>query len=70
MNDCIVPLFGGGIVVHITAGFSALATVIALPHRRKLENHLDTDPHNIPFVALGTVWRYKLMYLTPSAWSV
>lgn len=46
--------FAGGIVVHITAGFSALATVVALPHRRKLEAELDTDPHNVPFVALGT----------------
>ena len=46
--------FAGGIVVHITAGFSALATVIALPHRRSLAPEVDTDPHNIPFVALGT----------------
>uniref|UniRef100_A0A7S0SAD7 Ammonium transporter n=1 Tax=Mantoniella antarctica TaxID=81844 RepID=A0A7S0SAD7_9CHLO len=46
--------FAGGIVIHITAGFSALATCIALPHRRKLVVDLDTDPHNIPFVALGT----------------
>ena len=47
--------FAGGIVVHITAGFSALATVVALPNRRKLEGEdVDTNPHNIPFVALGT----------------
>lgn len=46
--------FAGGIVVHISAGFSALAVVVALPHRKKIEAELDTDPHNIPFVALGT----------------
>lgn len=46
--------FAGGIVVHISAGFSALAAVMAMPHRRKMEVELDTDPHNIPFVALGT----------------
>ena len=47
--------FAGGIVVHTTAGFSALATVFALPHRKKLEGEqFDTNPHNIPFVALGT----------------
>lgn len=46
--------FAGGIVVHISAGFSALAAVMAMPHRKKIEAELDTDPHNIPFVALGT----------------
>merc|ERR1711939_762386 len=29
--------FAGGLVVHVTAGFSALATVMALPSREKLE---------------------------------
>jgi len=47
--------FAGGIVVHITAGFSALALVCALPSREKHEGApVDTDPHNVPFVALGT----------------
>ena len=47
--------FAGGIVVHISAGFSALAIVMALPNRRVLEeDNLTTEPHNIPFVALGT----------------
>jgi Amt family ammonium transporter len=47
--------FAGGIVVHTTAGFSALATVFALPNRVKLEGEeVDNTPHNIPFVALGT----------------
>lgn len=47
--------FAGGIVVHITAGFSALALVVALPSREKVEGApVDADPHNVPFVALGT----------------
>eukprot|EP00747_Dinoflagellata_sp_TGD_P023573 gnl/TRDRNA2_/TRDRNA2_129913_c0_seq1.p1 gnl/TRDRNA2_/TRDRNA2_129913_c0~~gnl/TRDRNA2_/TRDRNA2_129913_c0_seq1.p1 ORF type:complete len:395 (-),score=47.02 gnl/TRDRNA2_/TRDRNA2_129913_c0_seq1:578-1762(-) len=47
--------FAGGIVVHITAGFSALALVIALPTRECVEgSKVDTNPHNVPFVALGT----------------
>lgn len=54
MADEEVRDFAGGIVVHCTAGFGALAVVMALPHRKKLEPELDTDPHNIPFVALGT----------------
>ena len=47
--------FAGGLVVHVTAGFSALATVMALPSREKLEGQpVDTTPHNVPYVALGT----------------
>jgi len=48
--------FAGGIVVHITAGFSALATLFVVGKR----DHSQTDveeidkPHNVPFVALGT----------------
>ena len=49
--------FAGGIVVHITAGFSALAAVWIVgprtPTREDEEFGKDT-PHNIPFVALGT----------------
>jgi ammonium transporter, Amt family len=41
--------FAGGLVVHISAGFAALASVIYVG-RRKI---VDT-PHNIPFIALGT----------------
>ena len=42
-------------MVHVTAGFSALATVMALPSREKLEGQpVDTTPHNVPYVALGT----------------
>jgi len=47
--------FAGGIVVHITAGFSALASVYALPSREKFEGkEVDKVPHNVPYVALGT----------------
>jgi len=42
--------FAGGIVVHALAGFAALAAVFFLGKRRVAE----PEPHNIPFVALGT----------------
>jgi Amt family ammonium transporter len=41
--------FAGGIVVHASAGFAALASVIYLGKRRFVD-----QPHNIPFIALGT----------------
>jgi Amt family ammonium transporter len=40
--------FAGGLVVHISAGFAALASVMYIGRRR----FRDT-PHNIPFIALG-----------------
>ena len=48
--------FAGGIVVHTTAGFSALAAVHFLGSRAKImkTGKPDNTPHNIPFVALGT----------------
>ena len=47
--------FAGGIVVHTTAGFSALAAVHVLGSREKIVGaKVDEKPHNIPFVALGT----------------
>jgi Amt family ammonium transporter len=42
--------FAGGIVVHNTAGFAALASVLFVGRRRVL----DRGPHSIPLVALGT----------------
>lgn len=42
--------FAGGIVVHATAGFSALAAVFFVGKRRVQ----DKGPHSIPLVALGT----------------
>jgi len=48
--------FAGGIVVHTTAGFSALAAVHYLGAREDIvgKEKVDNTPHNIPFVALGT----------------
>merc|ERR1740127_134486 len=45
--------FAGGIVVHITSGFSALASILVLGKRTDYGEGPD-DPHNVPFVALGT----------------
>jgi len=49
--------FAGGIVVHATAGFGALASLFVLGPRKpgpgETAEDLDT-PHNIPLVALGT----------------
>lgn len=50
MADYGVLDFAGGIVVHVLAGMAALATVFFLGKRRASE----PEPHNIPFVALGT----------------
>jgi len=41
--------FAGGIVVHASAGFAALASVLYVGKRRAPD-----APHNIPFIALGT----------------
>ncbi|MBN2683514.1 MAG: ammonium transporter [Bacteroidales bacterium] len=42
--------FAGGIVVHATAGFAALASVIYVGKRRDLKS----PPNSIPLVAIGT----------------
>jgi Amt family ammonium transporter len=44
--------YAGGIVVHTTAGISALVTTMIIGKRRQL-NH-NPAPHNLPFVVLGT----------------
>ena len=41
--------FAGGITVHATAGFAALASVYFVGRRQE-----KTDPNNIPLVAIGT----------------
>ena len=41
--------FAGGIVVHASAGFAALAAVFFVGKRKKI-----SKPHSIPLVALGT----------------
>ena len=42
--------FAGGIVVHASAGFAALASVMYVGRRSVIEN----KPHNVPLIALGT----------------
>jgi len=42
--------YAGGIVVHNTAGLAALASVLYVGRRKVI----DTAPHSIPMVALGT----------------
>ena len=42
--------FAGGIVVHNTAGMAALASIVYVGRRKVL----DSGPHSIPLVALGT----------------
>ena len=42
--------YAGGIVVHNTAGFAALASVMFVGRHRVIDSH----PHSIPMVALGT----------------
>jgi len=41
--------FAGGIVVHASAGFAALASVLYVGKRRFAD-----EPHNLPLIALGT----------------
>jgi len=45
--------FAGGIVVHISAGVSALALVSLLGPRKSFLGREPMEPHNIPMVALG-----------------
>ncbi|CAE8581500.1 unnamed protein product, partial [Polarella glacialis] len=44
--------FAGGLVVHVTCGFSALATLLVVGKRHP--DGVKEQPHNVPFVALGT----------------
>ena len=44
--------FAGGIVVHLSAGMAALASVFVVGKRRVTPNERFL-PHNVPFVALG-----------------
>lgn len=45
--------FAGGMVVHLSAGMAALASVFIVGGRAIREDE-NTMPHNLPFVALGT----------------
>jgi ammonium transporter, Amt family len=44
--------FAGGIVVHTSAGFAALASILVIG-KRKIKKGEKTLPHNITYVALG-----------------
>lgn len=46
--------FAGGTVVHMSAGFAALAGALALGRRKIHQNNNNHQPANIPFVLLGT----------------
>ncbi|MGE4373949.1 MAG: ammonium transporter [Xanthobacter sp.] len=45
--------FAGGIVIHASAGFSALATARFLGKRRLAAGESGSEPSNLPLVALG-----------------
>ena len=45
--------FAGGLVVHETAGVSALAAALFIGRRKDLNPHKEIRPNNIPFVILG-----------------
>ncbi|MDE7064060.1 MAG: ammonium transporter, partial [Desulfovibrionaceae bacterium] len=45
--------FAGGIVIHVSAGFAALATVLFLGRRTDMAPGEATTPNNLPLVAIG-----------------
>ena len=45
--------FAGGTVVHIAAGFSALAAAVVIGRRHGPDDQTEFKPNNIPFVILG-----------------
>jgi len=53
LKDMGVLDFAGGIVVHITAGITALMTAIFIGRRNGTSNKTIL-PHNLPFTVLGT----------------
>lgn len=46
--------FAGGTVVHMSAGWAALAAALYLKRRKTHESNVTLPPANIPFVLLGT----------------
>lgn len=46
--------FAGGTVVHMSAGYAALAGAIFLGPRKSFGDNKHTEPANIPYVLLGT----------------
>lgn len=45
--------FAGGIVIHVSAGFAALATVMFMGRRDDLAPGEKAEPNNLPLVAVG-----------------
>lgn len=45
--------FAGGVVVHVTAGISALALALVLGPRKGFKERIPMEPNNIPMVVLG-----------------
>jgi Amt family ammonium transporter len=45
--------FAGGLVVHISAGLSALAAALVIGRRNGIERKEEFKPNNIPYVILG-----------------
>lgn len=45
--------FAGGTVVHITAGFSAIAAAMLVGKRKDIKEHQGAMANNVPFVLLG-----------------
>ena len=52
LRDAGVMDFAGGIVVHVNAGFAALAAALVLGRRQGFPNKI-SPPHNLPFAVLG-----------------
>ncbi|MCB0577157.1 MAG: ammonium transporter, partial [Saprospiraceae bacterium] len=46
--------FAGGTVVHMSAGFAAIAGAMVLGHRKTRQNGNHHGPANIPYIILGT----------------
>ncbi len=45
--------FAGGLVVHLSAGISAVAAALVIGRRKGLDQNHEIRPNNIPFVILG-----------------
>jgi len=54
LNNLGVLDFAGGTVVHINAGFAALAVALVLGPRRGFNEKEAMEPNSIPYVVLGT----------------
>jgi Amt family ammonium transporter len=46
--------FAGGTVVHMSAGYAALAGALVLGQRKSFGSNAHTEPANIPYILLGT----------------